>query len=456
MMMKLFRFLIVLCLLFPRQAAFGQHAADSLRQFIQNSTQDSASAKALNELSEVLWRNADYNAAQLMAQQAFNICEKNIKVRNPGKRAYLKEKANACNHFAIINRFLGNYSKSLEDHFTALNIRQEIGDQKGIARSYLGIGSIYLFLGNMKEALSYKLKAKKLYEDAGDSIGMANTCSHIGEIYVNLGNNNEALKYYSIALTTFTKKKDLVGMGDTYGYIGKIYEKKGDYEQAIENYNFSLKINTDYGSKDGIIEGNIFLGSAYKQLKKYEKARQCYDNALIIAKQIRSKIHQADIYLGLAQVDSALGNSTAAFEHYKTHIIYRDSLVNQKTVETVANLKSRIESEKKEQIRKLKETQREIKQQEKEQQQKIILYSVCMGLCMALALAIVIYRGSRQKQKANVQLLAQNEEINRQKHLVENKNKEITDSITYARRIQSSLLPTEKYIDKNLKRLKKE
>jgi hypothetical protein len=46
-------------------------------------------------------------------------------------------------------------------------------------------------------------------------------------------------------------------------------------------------------------------------------------------------------------------------------------------------------------------------------------------------------------------------DIQLQKQLLENKNKEITNSITYARRIQQSLLPTEKYIDKNLDRLQK-
>jgi hypothetical protein len=46
--------------------------------------------------------------------------------------------------------------------------------------------------------------------------------------------------------------------------------------------------------------------------------------------------------------------------------------------------------------------------------------------------------------------------IEQQRDEVENKNKEITDSIHYARRIQKSLLPTEKYIERHLKRMKKE
>lgn len=49
--------------------------------------------------------------------------------------------------------------------------------------------------------------------------------------------------------------------------------------------------------------------------------------------------------------------------------------------------------------------------------------------------------------------LRYSKEINKQKDLIEEKNKNITDSMKYARRIQESLLPSEKYIDKHLKRL---
>jgi len=47
------------------------------------------------------------------------------------------------------------------------------------------------------------------------------------------------------------------------------------------------------------------------------------------------------------------------------------------------------------------------------------------------------------------------EEVTNKNIILEEKNKNITDSIHYAKRIQQSLLPTEKYIDRSLKRLKK-
>ena len=49
----------------------------------------------------------------------------------------------------------------------------------------------------------------------------------------------------------------------------------------------------------------------------------------------------------------------------------------------------------------------------------------------------------------------QKSQVEHQKLLVEEHQKEIIDSITYARRIQRSLLPSEKYIEKTMLRLKK-
>ena len=50
------------------------------------------------------------------------------------------------------------------------------------------------------------------------------------------------------------------------------------------------------------------------------------------------------------------------------------------------------------------------------------------------------------KQKTNV-------EINKQKDVIEAKQKEILDSIHYAKRIQNVLMTSEKYIGKNLDKL---
>jgi hypothetical protein len=81
------------------------------------------------------------------------------------------------------------------------------------------------------------------------------------------------------------------------------------------------------------------------------------------------------------------------------------------------------------------------------------------GLIVCSVMLFFIIRSNLMRKKINRELEAQKkiieqqkEETEHQKELVEEKQREIIDSIKYARRIQRSLLPTEKYIDKNIKR----
>ena len=68
---------------------------------------------------------------------------------------------------------------------------------------------------------------------------------------------------------------------------------------------------------------------------------------------------------------------------------------------------------------------------------------------MVLVLALVLFNRYRVKQKANLQL-------EKAYYLIEEKNKDITASIKYAKRIQDSLLPSEKYLSRILKKLRGE
>jgi uncharacterized protein YlzI (FlbEa/FlbD family) len=60
-----------------------------------------------------------------------------------------------------------------------------------------------------------------------------------------------------------------------------------------------------------------------------------------------------------------------------------------------------------------------------------------------------------QKRKVNELLSINNKLINDQKLLVEEKQKEILDSIQYAKKIQTSQLANDTYIAKTLERLLK-
>ncbi len=72
---------------------------------------------------------------------------------------------------------------------------------------------------------------------------------------------------------------------------------------------------------------------------------------------------------------------------------------------------------------------------------------------MVFILAAFIFRSYRLKHKSNEIITEKKKEVEIQKKLIEEKQKEILDSIHYAKRIQTALLTSEKYIERNLNKL---
>jgi tetratricopeptide (TPR) repeat protein len=431
-----------------------QNKVDSLLNVAKTAKQDSTRINALNNLSEATWKKGEYSKAKEYAVQALDLANMNALATKGDDRNYLIGKANAYNQIAIVYRYLGNYPEALKNHFAALKIREQTGDKKGLARSYLGLGSIYNFMGDNTKALDYNFRSKKIYEDLGDQDAIANVSTHIGMVYYDMGDYDKAGKFQNDAVMIYTKIGNFGGMIVAYNYFGLIFEKKGDYPDAISNFNMCLTVSSALGS-DRAIEANYFLGDVYIKMKKYDSASIYLKDGLALAKKIGSKEHQKDIYRSLTQIDSIKKDYASAFEHYKSFILFRDSLVNQRSSEKISEMQMEYENDKKEQVRALQEEQKEIKHKAAEKQQRTILYAVSGSFFLMLILAFVIYRGYRQKQKANNELQQKNILIEEQKALVEEKNKDILDSIHYARRIQQSLLPTEKYIMRKLEHLKK-
>ncbi|MBI3518725.1 MAG: tetratricopeptide repeat protein [Bacteroidetes bacterium] len=422
---------------------------DSINTIIHSKKSNLDKIKHLNKLCEGFWLAGNYKESKLISDTLFYL-EKQELSKLPDNKDILKEKAITYNNLAIVYRFQGDYSASLDNHLKALKIREKINDVRGIARSHLGIGTIYEFTGKYETALSYKLKAKKLFEQARDTAFVGFTCSHIAGIYFTMGKIKEAEAYNTQALTLFRKINNFTGMSDAYTQAGMIFEYGKNYSDAINNYEGSLQSNTLLGLKDRVISSNIDLGRVYIKINKADIANQYLEDALQLSKQTGSKLHLSEIYQLFYKRDSAMQHFGPALTNYQMYIKYEDSLVNQKSSEEMAKLQLKFESEKADEIKKLEEEKKESIRKNNEQRQKLILYSVVTVLLLVLAFSFFIFRSYKQKQKVNSELLLKNEIIEKQKQLVEEKQTEILDSINYAKRIQYSLLASEKLLNENL------
>lgn len=92
----------------------------------------------------------------------------------------------------------------------------------------------------------------------------------------------------------------------------------------------------------------------------------------------------------------------------------------------------------------------QLAQLKQEKIQRLTLYG---GLLLVIAFSTVVFNRFKMTQRQKLIIEKQKEQVDIAYEELHKRNKEITDSIIYARRIQRCLLTPEKYIDKQLKRL---
>jgi hypothetical protein len=85
---------------------------------------------------------------------------------------------------------------------------------------------------------------------------------------------------------------------------------------------------------------------------------------------------------------------------------------------------------------------------------RLLLFHMILFMCFVVSL-FIMYNFTTVLGHYEKSILQQKADIEDKKQMIEEKQKELLDSIHYAKRIQKALLPPEKYIDRNLTSLNK-
>ena len=465
----------------PQISKSSNSQIDSLLNVVQAqnfaSLHDTSKINTLNELSWEL-KNNKPDTAIILCTRALALAE---------ATKWQKGIAGSLRNLGAYNYLKGNYPQALQHYFKALKINEELKDKKGISATLGNIGIVYRNQGDYSKALDYYLKALKIGEELGDKNRIAIQLGNIGIVYDNQKDYPKALDYYFRALKMDEELGNKNNIAAWLGNIGSVYDEQAStaspdnpnnvainsaeqerlYNKALDYFFMALKIAEELGSKNRIAADLGNIGSLYTSLKKYKKAEDYLKQALTIDTAIGSVDGQKYRHEDLSKLYSQTGKHKLALEHYKHYIIYRDSLLNAENTKKSIRTEINYDFDKKEAAAKAEQEKKDAIVKEEKQRQAVIRNSLIGGFVLVLVLTLVVLRSYRQKQNANRELALKNQKIENaykvieeQKQLVEEKHKivqekqeEILDSIRYAKRIQTAFIASEKYIDKNLKKL---
>lgn len=354
--------------------------------------------------------------------------------------------AEVYNGIGQVYYYAGQYDSATVNYIRSLRLSEPRQDHKnaGETRNYLG--QIYKAQGQNDEALDNYQQALSMRKSIHDRYGEAQTLNGIGNTYYAMQMFHEALNYYKEALAIMKELGLKASIAAVTGNIGAIYGELNQYDQAIFYFNEALEVQKEIADSAGIANTMGNIGLAYLHTNEREKARQFLEGSMHIASRTGNRQLLAIIYRDLAITYAELDEFEDGYVYFRKYAELRDTLLEESSGMRIAEMTEKYESEKKEQQILTMELEQEKKNElaaAENRRKNIIIFSAVVVLVIVVVFSALLYNrlNTIRKQKLIIE---------QQKQIVEEKNKDITDSINYAQRIQRTLLAGDNLLSRSI------
>ena len=403
---------------------------DSLLQKLQTTSDNKIKTDIYNSLFTI-YRNVDTEKANYYANQQWEMAKK---INDKDKIAQ------SLRNKGIIQTNLGNYDTAIELYKQALT-ENPLPATK--AMIYGSLGRAHFLKGDNAICLEYSFKSLSIYENLKDKKSIANQLNNIASTYIALGDNNNARIYMTKAKEALEEKTEQNSAlpidnktpihqinhtlntelpGDFDTNKAEIYLKKGTilsnqkkWKEAENNIQKSILEAKKLGNTNKVALAITILGDLYLKIfnenqdkKTLEKAKDNYTKALEIYNQINEKQSISINLKKLSDVEQKLGNIKKALEYNTKYSVYRDSIFNDKTKNTITHIEDQREIELKNRQIKINKLELEAKEKQK--------WFYISGIFLLVIIASLLFHQSYNRKKNNQklrQLNSQLEEANR-------------------------------------------
>ena len=344
---------------------------------------------------------------------------------------------------ALLN--LGNYPRSLQTFLTALAILNDPESEKRvlagkfpgddeqdyrigsphaqrlnqIALTHQGFGMLYTNFNNHEKAWHHHLLARQHAEQSGNVVAQSLVNLTMTRVYLNLKKNDSALLSIRRAYEQLKQSGYKKYLGSVLLNMGRSYAALGNRTQANDYYRKSLVASKEQGYLRGAVASGLLLADYYTDSGKEDSAFLFIMNSLSESRMLNAPDLLLRSYTALTRHYQTAGDSDSAVKYQALIIKINDSLFNAKQALQFQNID-------------FEEQQR---QQEVEAAQEALrtrwrMYAMLAGLSIILFVAIMLWRNSRQREKAN--------------QLLSKQKAELESTLSTLRATQSQLIQSEK------------
>jgi len=333
------------------------------------------------------------------------------------------------NQLGRIHLQLSNYDAAKIDFMNAMKINSALNLQKNLQGNYVNYGTYMNETLQVDSAMFYFNKAYEVSQKLNDTVGIIASLNNLGYTNAILGDIEKEQFYYQKILT--------------------------------------------FAPYESVQRAKIFgnLSASYFQGNKLKKAKYYADSSLRIAENIQYIRGLKYVYNIKSKIEEKLGNYRAALLAKNKSTSFSQRLIDESTFKKITQIQ--LSNEFKQQLKldsinKAKELavlqkeneRKEAVRQEQINKRNILIYCGVVFIIGIAYVAFKFFKVGIERKKANEIISKQKYEVEKQrdlaknehaiaeeqKKIVENKNSEILESISYAKRLQEAILPPQKLV----------
>ena len=428
----------IILFLLPSLFCFSQNI-DSLKN-IANSDKNNKMerVRAYYELSNL----DDENLMELNCKQALSLLN-TIDSTKIGLKDFYTMKGNIIGNLGYYYRNKGIIKKAFDKYYSALNYSEKLGSQNLYADMQNNIGMLHYSQKQYKESVPFYLKAIEIYKNLRISKYEASSYMNLAGAYQHLNKFSLAILNFKKALNMFILQKDSLYIGFACNNIAMCFKEYKMQDSSFRYLNISLPLFEKLKAEDELAWTYDILGSIHASDKEFNSAEKYCLKCLSIAEKRNLPSQIASCSYNLYLINKHKGDFKKALVFYCKADSIQDSLINIDTRLILAKNEIEYSFIKKEEAITLESSKKSLQFEDEQKRSQIILFSIIAILAVSVFFGYMIFKSLKLEKQAKQIVLVQ-------KDIIEEKQKEIVDSINYAKRIQYSLLANNKLLQDNL------
>lgn len=366
---------------------------------------------------------------QINADSSFKYANEAYKMAHETNSSYLKGKTSLG--LAMMYQNQTEYKKAAPFYKEGISFAEKLGNKPMMAQAYNGLGNLFAIQKQMNQAAEYFNKALVISKELKDSRKVSVILMNLANIEYNIAyfsnNYKKSNAAYSEAYDWAILAKDTGQQISCLGNWGMSYGDEGNFDLSIEKLTKAIGIANSVNHRSDLIFLYHYLGRTYGLMKQHQKAIEAFSTSMKLAEEFKDLDYESENFYCLAESNYELGNYKLAYDQFEKYKNIEDTISSNEITAELNTIKVKYDTEKK---------QKEIELLKLgANKDKIVKISLMAGAVLLLILAFLMFNRYRLKEKTNQLLEHQNS-------IISEKNKDISDSINYAKKIQDAILPS--------------